>query len=313
VTTTRRRLGGPAAGVLFAAAAYTLWGFLPLYFLLLAPAGPFEVVAFRVLCSLVFCAILVAVTRTWGRLRVVLRSPRTLLLIGLGGLLLYVNWQVFLIAVLGGDVLQGALGYFINPIVTVLLGVILLRERARPAQWIAIGISAAAVAVLVVGYGGVPWIALALALSFGGYGLVKKRIGGTVDAITGLTFETAWLVPLAVVELVVVGLTTGISFTVHGPAHAILMLSSGVVTALPLLFFAAAARRLSLVALGLSQYLTPVLQFLTGVLLLHERMPPERWIGFGLVWVALLVLTIDVVVASRRRGPAASVSSSEPR
>ena len=313
MTTTRRRLGGPAAGLLYAVGAYALWGFLPLYFLLLSPAGPFEVVAFRVLCSLVFCAILVAVTRTWRRLRVVLRSPRTLLLIGLGGLLLYANWQVFLIAVLGGDVLQGALGYFINPIVTVLLGVILLRERARPAQWIAIGISAAAVAVLVVGYGGVPWIALALALSFGGYGLVKKRIGGTVDAITGLTFETAWLVPIAVVELVVVGLTTGISFSAHGPAHAILMLSSGIVTALPLLFFAAAARRLSLVALGLSQYLTPVLQFLTGVLLLHERMPLERWIGFGLVWVALLVLTVDVVIAARRRGPASSVSSSEPR
>jgi chloramphenicol-sensitive protein RarD len=284
---------------------------LPAFFLLLQPAGAWEVVAFRVVCSLVVCVVLLLVTNGWRRLWAVIRTPRLLLGLALSGVVLYVNWQVFVLAVLGGDVVQGALGYFINPVFTVLLGVIFLRERARPAQWVAIGVSVVAIVVLVVGYGSVPWIALILTASFGTYGLIKNRLGPRVDAVSGLTVETTWLVPVAIVQLAVVGATSGLVFGTHGPVQLIATLLSGVATGAPLLLFSAAARRLPLVSLGLTQYLTPVLQFLFGVLWLHEAMPTERWVGFALVWVALIVLAVDLVVAARRRGPHALPASAE--
>jgi chloramphenicol-sensitive protein RarD len=285
---------------------------LPGFFLLLAPASGWEIVAFRILCSLVVCAILLAVTRGWRRIGAILRTPRLVLLIGLAAAAIYVNWQVYVLAVLGGEVVQSALGYFVNPIVTVLLGVLVLRERARPAQWVAIGISAAAIAVLVVGYGSVPWVALALALSFGFYGLIKKQVGPRVDAISGLALETAWLAPVAAVQLIITSAALGLAFGQHGLPHGVAMVLSGVVTAIPLLLFASAARRLPLVSLGLTQYLAPVLQLLFGVLWLREDMPPERWVGFGLVWVALAVLTVDLIVAARRRAPVEAPPSAEP-
>jgi len=305
--------GRPGVGVALAIAAYGLWGLFPLYFLLLEPANAFEVVAFRVLLSLVFCAIVLTVTLGWRRVAAIVRSPRTLLLLGLAGVLIYVNWVVYVVAVDLGAVTDAALGYFINPVVLVLLGVLVLRERVRPIQWVAIGVATVAVVVIAVGGGTVPWIALVLAASFGLYGLVKKRVGARVDALSGLTLETAWLAPVAAVQLAIVGTVGGgIALGHHGPVQAIGELLAGVVTAIPLLMFAGAARRLSLVAIGLAQFVTPVLQFLIGVLLLHEVMPPTRWIGFGLVWVALVVLTIDLVLAARRRGavpPAASATT----
>jgi chloramphenicol-sensitive protein RarD len=283
----------------------------PLYFLLLQPANAFEVVAFRVLLSLVFCAIVLTVVRGWRRVAAVFRSPRTLLLIGLGGAFIFVNWLVYVIAVDIGAVVDASLGYFINPVVTVLLGVLVLRERLRPAQWAAIGVAAVAIVVIAVGGADVPWIALVLAASFGLYGLVKKRVGSRVDALAGLAVETAWVAPVAVVQLIVVGVTGGIALGQHGPLQAGAELAAGVVTAIPLLLFAGAARRLPLVAIGLTQFVTPILQFGIGVLLLHEVMPPSRWIGFGLVWAALVVLTVDLVVANRRRGPRALPASAE--
>lgn len=290
-----RTLGG-----VYAFVAYLLWGFLPLYFLLLMPIGPFELVAWRILLSLVFCALLIAVTRSWSRLGAIFRQPRLLGLTALAGGLIYINWQVFILGALTGHVIETSLGYFINPIATVLLAVVVLRERLRITQWIAIGIAALAVIVIIVAYGSFPWIALTLAASFSVYGLVKKRVGPSVDAVSGLTLESMWLVPVATVILIVVGSTTGIVLGSEGTLHTVLLSLVGVVTAIPLLFFAAGARRTSLTVIGLLQFVAPILQFITGAWLLQEPMPLERWIGFGLVWVALLILTVDSVIHARR-------------
>ncbi|WP_241975876.1 MULTISPECIES: EamA family transporter RarD [Cryobacterium] len=288
-----------STGLIYAVLAYTLWGMLPLYFLLLAPTGAFEIVPWRVLFSLVFCALLITVTRKWRSFLGLLRKRRIVFTMGLAGLLIFINWQTYVFAALSGHVVEAALGYFINPIVTVFLGVLLLREKLRLLQWVAVGISLGAVVVLTVGYGALPWVSLVLAFSFGFYGLIKKRVGRDVDAVAGLTLETVWLAPLAVVQLIVVGAVSGLTIGTVSPWHTVLLLLAGVITAVPLLFFAAAARRLPLTYLGLIQYFAPILQFLVGVFVLHEPMPPERWAGFGLVWLALVVLTADMVLTGR--------------
>ncbi|MFT4212329.1 MAG: EamA family transporter RarD [Microbacterium sp.] len=296
-------------GGAFALGAYLLWGVLPLYFLMLEPTGPWEVVAWRVLLSLVFCAALVTVTRGWPALVAILRTPRRLWWTAVAGVLVYVNWQVFVLATLTGHVIETSLGYFINPIVTVLLGVLVLRERLRVAQWIAIGVAAVAVGVIVVGYGAFPWIALALAFSFGLYGLVKKHIGPTVDAVSGLTLETMWLTPVAAAQLAVVATTAGLTMGTAGAGHATLLLLAGVVTAVPLLLFAAGTRRVPLSLIGLLQFVTPIMQFITGAWLLGEPMSSQRWAGFALVWIALAVLTADSLVSVRRGHRAARAES----
>lgn len=295
-----------ALGGVYAFGAYLLWGFLPLYFLVLAPSGAWEVVAWRILLSLAFCAVLLTITRTWAKLRAILRDRRLVVWTIVAGALIYANWQVFLIGVLTGHVIETSLGYFINPIVTVLLGVLVLHERLRTTQWVAIGISVLAVIVIVVGYGSFPWIALVLAASFGLYGLVKKRIGPSVDAVSGLTLESLWLTPLAITQLIVVALTTGVTLGQAGAGHAVLLLLAGAVTATPLLLFASAARRTTLTVIGLLQFIAPIMQFLIGAVLLGEPMPTERWIGFGLVWVALIVLTFDSVRHARRAATASA-------
>jgi chloramphenicol-sensitive protein RarD len=293
-------------GIVLAISAYLLWGFLPLFFLLLAPANALEIVAWRVLFSLVFCAILLAVTRSWRRLGGLVLDRRVTLTLLVAGILILVNWLVYVFATLQHEVVQASLGYFTNPIVTVLLGIFVLRERLRPMQWISIGISAVAVLVIAINYGTFPWIALALAFSFGLYGLIKKRVGDRVDALSGLTIETMWLAPVAIGQLIFVALTTGLTIGNVSTLQTVAMLFAGVVTAVPLLLFAGAARRLPLTTIGLTQYLTPIMQFLIGVLLLHESMPPARLIGFVLVWIALIVLTIDRFWASRRPNVAAA-------
>jgi chloramphenicol-sensitive protein RarD len=287
-------------GIAFALTAYLLWGLLPAYFLLLRPAGAIEIVALRVLLALVFCAILLTVTRGWPAFLAVVRHRRSLLMMGIAAVFIAANWLGYVYASTSGLIVEGALGYFINPIVVVLLGVVVLRERLRVLQWIAIAVSAVAVVVLAIGYGAVPWIALLLAFSFGFYGLVKKLVGGTVDAVSGLTLETAWLAVPAAIALSVIAGTDGLVTGTAGTGQLAAILCAGVVTAVPLLFFASAARRLPLVYLGLTQYIAPILQFLVGVVLLHEEMPPARWVGFGIVWLALLILTVDSVRAGRR-------------
>ncbi|WP_396657699.1 EamA family transporter RarD [Microbacterium sp.] len=285
---------------MFAFLAYLLWGFLPLYFLALLPSGPWEIVSWRVILSLVFCLIALAVMRGWKAFGVILRQPRLLAWTGLAGLLIFVNWTVYLIGTLTGHVVEASLGYFINPIVTVLLAVLVLHERLRTAQWVAVGIAVIAVLVIVIGYGSFPWIALTLAFTFGFYGLVKKQIGPSVDAVSGLTLESAWLTPFAAALLIWVGMTTGVTFGTAGIGHALLLACAGAVTAVPLLLFAAGARRAPLSVLGLLQFVAPILQFIIGVWVLGETMTLERWIGFALVWVALVVLTVDQFAHARR-------------
>lgn len=287
-------------GAVYAFVAYLLWGVFPLYFLALAPSGPWEIVSWRILLSLAFCVIALTVIRGWRAITAIARRPRLLAWTGVAGALIFVNWTVYLVATLTGHVLEASLGYFINPIVTVLLAVVVLRERLRPAQWAAIGIAVAAVIVTVVGYGVFPWIALLLALSFGLYGLVKKQIGPSVDALSGLTLESAWLSPFAAGILIAVGATTGLSIGAAGIWHGILLGLAGVVTATPLLFFAAGARRAPLSVIGLLQFVAPILQFVIGLWVLDEPMTPGRWIGFGLIWVALIVLMTDQLAHARR-------------
>lgn len=291
------------AGITQAIGAYGLWGALPLLFAAMAPAGPFEIVAWRIVFALAFCAVVLLVGRTWPRVRALLLRRDVVRTLGLAAFLIVINWTVYVYATTSGRTVEAALGYFINPLVTIALGVVVLRERLRPAQWVAVGLSAVAVVVIAVGYGQPPVIALALAFSFGTYGLVKKRVGSVVDALSGLTIETGWLVPFAVAALIVFGLTGfggGVTFGALGVWHAVLLVVGGPVTAIPLLLFASSARRLPLSLLGLCQYLTPVLQFVVGVWLQHEAMSPARWFGFAVVWLALAVLTVDAFRASRQ-------------
>lgn len=300
-------------GLLLAFAAYALWGLLPLYFLLLSPAGPIEIVAWRVVFSLLFCLLLVAVTRSWGKLRAALQSRRVLALSGLAAAFISVNWLVYVFATFSGHVVEASLGYFINPVVTIFLGVLVLRERLRPLQWVAIGVSIAAIVVLAVGYGSVPWISLALAFSFGFYGLIKNRVGGALDAVSGLTIETAWLV---IPALIVVVVLAGAGDLVFGSSSAFttgMLALAGVITAVPLLLFGAAARRLPLTLIGFMQYLAPIMQLIIAVAVLHEPMPLERWIGFGLVWLALAILSAEVLLRNRtRRARAGTMAPPEP-
>jgi len=292
--------GGSTRGALYALGAYLLWGVLPIYFLQLKPTGPFEVVAWRIILAFVFCLLLLTVLRMWRPFLAIVRQPRLMGLTAVAGVLIYVNWQTYLFGALTDRVIETSLGYFINPIVTVLLGVIVLRERLRLVPWIAIGLAVVAVAVIVIGYGAFPWIALTLAFSFGFYGLVKKQIGPAVDAVSGLTLESLWLLPVAAIQLVFVANLTGITLGTAGTLHTVLLLSAGAVTAVPLLLFASGARRVPLTVIGLLQFVAPIIQFAIGVWVLHEPMTVERWVGFALVWAALAILSVDSVVASRR-------------
>jgi chloramphenicol-sensitive protein RarD len=303
-------------GLLTGLSAYLLWGVLPLYFPLLRPAGAVEIIAHRVVWSLGFCLLLLVATRTWGAFVTVLRNPRTLALLAGAAVLLAINWLVFVYGVLTDQVVDAALGYYINPLVTVALAVLVLRERVRPAQWVALAFGAGAVVVIVLGYGRLPWIALTLACTFGAYGLAKNRVGRTVGAVPGLAAETLSLTPLALGYLAWLHVAGQGAFGANGTPHALALIGSGIATAVPLVLFNAAARRLPLTVVGLLQYVTPTLHLLIGVVVLHEEMPPARWWGFGLVWVALVVLAAD----SARQGHvdrltrrATRLRASEPR
>ncbi|WP_240930407.1 EamA family transporter RarD [Isoptericola sp. BMS4] len=302
--------------------AFVLWGAMPLFFSLLEPAGPVEIIAHRVVWSLVFLLVLLAATRTLGSLAAVLRSPRRLGVIAVASALIVVNWVTYVYAVQSGHVLDAALGYFVTPLLTALLGVVVLRERLRAAQWVALGLGAAAVVVITAGSsagtGGVPWIALVLAGAFGLYSLVKNRVGRDVAALPGLAAETAVATPLALGYLVWLGATGAGTFTTAGVGHALLLAASGVVTGLPLLLFSGAARRLPLTVVGMLQYLNPALQLLVGLLVFDEHMPPARWAGFVLVWAALVLLTVDGTrrahaVRLAARGPAPGVTTGASR
>ncbi|MCA0297176.1 MAG: EamA family transporter RarD [Actinobacteria bacterium] len=288
-------------GLLLAFAAYLLWGAFPFYFKLLSAAGPFEIIGHRVLWTFVFCLLGVLVWREWGHLREVVADRRLFWTLAGAGALVTVNWSIYVWGVLNDHIVDAALGYFINPLVTVTLAVVVLKERLRTAQKVALGVGTVAVLVIALGYGQVPWVALSLAATFGVYGLLKKQVSGRVSPLVGLTVETALLAPAALVFLGWLQLAGTSNYLSHGPGLTIGLTLAGVITAIPLLLFAAASSRIPLSMMGLIQYLTPVIQFSIGVWVNHEVMPTPRWIGFGLVWVALVVLTVDSLRAARGR------------
>ena len=286
-------------GLLLGAAAYAMWGVFPLYWPLLEPAGAVEILAHRVLWSLVTMGVLLLVVRRGGQLRALLADRRTLALLTLAAVTISVNWATFIYGVNNHRVVETSLGYFINPLVTVLMGVLILGERLRPLQWAALGLAGGAVAVLALDYGRVPLVALVLAFSFGTYGLAKKTAG--VGAVESLTLETMIMAPVAAVYVAMLTTSGQSGFASHGAGHALLFTTTGIVTAIPLLCFGAAATRVSMVSLGLLQYLAPIIQFALGVLYFHEDMPAGRWIGFLLVWVALVLFTAEALTHHRRR------------
>ncbi len=296
--------GGRRAGVAAGFSAYLLWGLFPLYWGFLEPATPEEVLAARVLFSLVSLAILVTVVGQWPIVRSVLGHPRQRLILAIAAILVSVNWGVFIWAVANGHVVDASLGYFINPLVSVGLGVLVLHERLRALQWLAVAIATMAVLYATVALGRLPWIALVLAFSFGFYGLAKKLAG--VDAIPSLTVETLLLSPFALAFMVWLASQGTLAFGANGVGHALLMMGAGPVTALPLLFFGFAAYRVPLSILGPLQYIAPSIQLAIGVLWFDEPMSAERWLAFAGVWLALVVFTVDAVRASRTSSDSAA-------
>lgn len=290
-------------GTTYGFLAYAIWGVFPLYFHALKPSGAWEILAHRIVWTLVLCLAVLGVRRDLAWSRQLVARPRLAAGVTVAALLIAANWVIYVFAVISGRTTEAALGYFLNPIVTVALGVLVLRERLRPLQWAAVVIGAAAGVYLSVAGGQFPLIALSLAFSFAGYGLVKKKVGASLEAMHSLAAETAVLFPVAVGVLLWLSITGGTTFAEDAPLHPLLLLLSGVVTAVPLLLFAAAARRIPLTTVGLLQFITPILQLICGVALLGEHMSTERWIGFAIVWVALLMLSVDMVAnhPSRRR------------
>jgi chloramphenicol-sensitive protein RarD len=288
-------------------AAYGLWGLVPVFWPLLAPAAPLEVLAHRVLWTLVFMAGVLALLGGWGMLRSL--PLRSWALIGLAAALVAANWGLFIYAVSVGQVVEVALGYYICPLASVLLGVLVLGERMRPAQWVAIAVATTAVLVIAIGDGRVPWLGLGLAWTFAIYGLIKKTV--PLPATASLTAEGVVLAPVAAAYLVALQLAGTGTLTGHGAGHVALLLAAGPVTAIPLLLYGASARRIPLSTVGMLQYLAPTIQFLLGLLVFGEAMPPERWAGFGLVWLALVLFTVGLIRSRPRRPSEGVVAAAE--
>ncbi|MFC4052948.1 EamA family transporter RarD [Actinomadura syzygii] len=282
--------------MLYGIAAYALWGLFPLYWPLLEPAGAVEILAHRIMWSLVAVAVVLAVSRNRGWLRML--TWRRGLLLALAAAVVSVNWGTYIYAVNDGRTIEAALGYFINPLISVMFGVAVFRERLRPRQWWAVGMGTAAVVVLTADYGRPPWIALVLGLAFGVYGMLKKFVD--MPSAEGLAVETAMMFLPALGFVLVLEGRGEAAFGHHGVGNAVLLALAGVVTAVPLMLFNAAAIRLPLSVIGMLQYLAPVLQFGIGLFVQHEEMPASRWAGFLLVWLALVILTWDGVAAARR-------------
>ena len=289
------------AGLAFGLACYGIWGVLPLFFVLLDYASPLEIVANRAIWSLLLCTAILLFRRQLGQVVTVLRNPRQLGGLAMAAALIGANWLAYVYAANHREVLQASLGYFINPLLTVLLGVMVLREKLHTAQWLAMGMALVAVTIITIGYGHPPWLALTLAGTFGLYGLAKSFAGRRTGAVASLTVETLLLSPLALIALAWLDHRGQTHFTTHGTTGVLLMLATGIITTTPLTFFAAAARRLPLSLVGMLQYIAPSLQFLIAVWVNHEAMPASRWIGFAIIWAALMVLSTDALRRNRRQ------------
>ncbi|WP_018156992.1 EamA family transporter RarD [Demetria terragena] len=297
-------------GTIYGALAYSLWGAFPLYFHALIPAGAWEVLTHRILWTMLLCVVILVATRQIPALWRLLKDRQRLAYLSAASFFIAANWVIYVVAVMANRTSEAALGYFLNPLVTVALGVIVLHERLRRLQWAAVAVGGVACVYLAVTFGKPPWISLALAGSFATYGLIKNRVGGAMTPLQSLSAETVILSVPAVPLLIWITAQNEGTFTGYGAGHTALLVFSGAATAVPLLLFAAAARRIPLSLVGLLQFATPILQLLCGVLLLHEVVPTSRWVGFGIVWVALVLLTIDSLRSAantrrRRRIPPA--------
>ena len=282
-------------GLLFALGAYGIWGSFPLIIHSLDFAAPLEVVAWRIVFGLLLGVILIAATNGWEQLSAVLRDRRAMLMLLLCSILIYVNWFVYVVGVSSGHIVESSLGYFINPIVTVVLAVFFQREKLTRLQWLAVSLGALAVTVLTFDYGRPPMIALSLALSFGFYGLVKARLGSSVTPLISYSVETAMLLPLATGQLLVMS-ASGLAFGSNGFYSWFGLALFGFLTAIPLILFGSATKHIPLAWVGFMQYLTPSIQFVMALTVFHEPMPAVRWIGFAIVWAGLLVLTAPILV-----------------
>jgi chloramphenicol-sensitive protein RarD len=285
-------------GILFGTGAYLLWGFFPIYFKALQNVPALEIMFHRVVWCFVFMVFLISLKKEWTGLKTQIASPKVILIYTLAAGLLSINWLIYIYGVATDQVVETSLGYFINPLLNVALGVLLLRERLRPGQWVPIGLAAAGVIYLTIQYGALPWIALSLAFTFGTYGLVKKV--APLGALYGLTLETAILFLPALAYLMFVEINGSGAFVNAGWGTSLLLSLSGVITALPLLLFAFAARSIPLYMVGILQYISPTCQLLLGVLLYHEPFTPHQMVGFGLVWAALAVYWLEGLVERRR-------------
>jgi chloramphenicol-sensitive protein RarD len=283
-------------GLLYGVSAYTLWGLFPIYWPLLKPANPLEIVSHRAVWTLVFCFIILALTKTLKSTLSLLKRPKIVAGLFLGSILISINWIIYIYAANNEHVVEASLGYYINPIVVIATGVIVLKEKMRPLQWLAVGIATIGVAALTIDYGRLPWIALGLALSWGSYGLVKKQLG--LGALEGLSIETLLSSGFYLAYLIWLGDSGDGHFT-YSLSLTLLLIGGGAVTAIPLLLFNGSTNRLPLTLIGLLQYITPTIQFCIGVWYYNEDMSTARWVGFLIIWVALMSLAIDLVKSSR--------------
>lgn len=294
-----KRRSESSVGLLYGLSAYLIWGSFPLIIAAASFADPFEVVVWRVVFGFIFAALLVSIVGGWKDIVQIVKSAQRLKWVAVASLMIYINWVVYVVAVATGNVIESSLGYFINPLVTVLFAVLLLKEKLRPMQWVALGIGATAVVILTFDYGRLPFIAIALAVSFGIYSLAKNKVGKKIPALQSFTIESGLVVPVALVQLWLVSQSAQIMIF-SGLVETSILVGFGILTAIPLILFGAAASRVPLSTIGFIQYLTPTIQFSIGFFVFGEPMPAVRWIGFALVWVSLAILTFD---ALRRKRP----------
>lgn len=295
---TEKNLG---KGLLYGLGAYLIWGSFPIVISQLGFASPYEVVVWRIVFGFATAVVIITAVRGWTSLLAVLRNRKLTAMIALASVMIMINWQVYVIGVSSHQIVETSLGYFINPLVTILLAVIVLKERLRPLQWAAVAMGAVAVTVLTFDYGRLPWIAVSLAASFGLYGLIKNRLGGSVSPLNSFALESGMLMPVAVVQGIIVASIAPMAFGAAAFWQTAGLIFFGVMTAIPLILYGAAAKHLPLSWVGFMQYLTPVLQFSLALWVFHEDMPAARWIGFGLVWLGLGLLSTDLLRQNRRK------------
>ena len=288
-------------GLLYGLGAYLIWGSFPIVISQLGFASPWEVVVWRIVFGFATAVVIITAVRGWSTLFAVLRDRKLTAMIALASVMIMINWQVYVIGVSTHQIVETSLGYFINPLVTILLAVLVLKEKLRPLQWVAVGMGAIAVSVLTFDYGRLPWIAMSLAGSFGLYGLIKNRLGGTVSPLNSFALESGMLMPVAVVQGIIVANIAPMAFGAAGVWQTAGLIFFGVMTAVPLILYGAAAKHLPLTWVGFMQYLTPVMQFSLALFLFQEEMPVARWLGFGLVWIGLGLLSADLLRQNRRR------------